>query len=279
VAKLYTYTSQGVAAESLYRQANAIFNASEGRLAYHTVTTLEGQAYALDIADRYAAAESLYRDAVARVRQVYGDTSLQTANAYNDLGLALTHEGRMAAAEPLLKKVLAIRLAQLGNLHPDVQLIRVDLGRLCMNERRYAEAQRLFEQAWAARQPALGPAHPAVASSEEDLADLYQDEGRFAESARLYRRILPVWEKGDWKVEVLRTRRHLGEVLRDGEQLDSAETLLTLVVRDTRATYGDTSMQMGLALNDLGKLAGKKGRHHLADSLLRVSDRLCRGRC
>jgi tetratricopeptide (TPR) repeat protein len=134
-------------AESLQKQANAIWEQSsvKGDLGYASGLNNLGELYS--VTGRFAEAEPLYRQAIAIWESVAPD-HLNLATCLSNLALLFGSQGKNVGAEKLLLRALAIRENALGKENPSVLSLERTLAKLYRSQRRDTEAAKLEQHSF-----------------------------------------------------------------------------------------------------------------------------------
>jgi tetratricopeptide (TPR) repeat protein len=226
LANLYTRQARFAAAEPLYRESLAIFEAKLGPRHLEVAGTLNNLARCCQAQGRPDEARRLYERSLGIFEEGPRRTAL--AGALRNLGTLYHGQGLLARAQDLYERSLAIfqerlpegrDVAQLLNdlaglhrlrgrheesellygralrirekinrSHPDVAESLNDRGVLFFALGRLAEAEREYLESLRIREEQLGPEHPDVAGSLSNLAQVYREQGRYPEAEKLYHR-------------------------------------------------------------------------------------------
>ncbi|HWE37418.1 MAG TPA: tetratricopeptide repeat protein [Isosphaeraceae bacterium] len=185
-------SAQYSAAETLFRRALAISEASLGPDHPNLAAALNNLAGLLRATNRLAEAEPLFRRALVISEASYGPDHPDVARDLNNLASLLRATNRHAEAEPLYRRVVTILEASLGEDHPNLAAALNNLAGLLQDTNRPAEAEPLFRRALAIDEASYGLDHPAVAIDLNNLAELLRATGRRAEAEPLSRRQLEI---------------------------------------------------------------------------------------
>ena len=139
------------------------------------VTSLNGQAQALQSKGDAAGAETMFRSALALAEKALGPDHPDTAGTLNNLAGLLEEKGDDAGAETLYRRALAICEKTLGPEDPHTAASMDNLAGLLAARGDAADAEPLFRRALAIAEKALGPDHPTTQSIREDLDHLLRE--------------------------------------------------------------------------------------------------------
>ncbi len=216
----------------------------------------------------HADAEATLRRILPAARTLYGTAHPALANVLNRLGTAISIQGRLEEASPLLRESLDMRIAVLGADHPDVQLARVSLGRQLQTRGRLVEAESLLVAAHDARRRVLGEQSPATASSLNDLGMLASAREDWADAEQRYRTAVPIWRGAGIEDQALFAEALLGNILSRQRKLESADSLLRLVVAARISLNGAQHWTVGDAQEKLAFVRLQQGDLTAADTLV-----------
>lgn len=247
-------------AEPLLRKALAALNRS-GLPAEQALLEL---AETLAVLGQTAEAEDLYTRALGRGEPGEGDprTALSIAALRNA-------SGNVSGAKRAYLDALE-RFANAGPLTEDQRKTRAaalnDLGLLLESEGDLDDAETAYRQSADAHAEAFGNEHPGTAAARANLAGMLAMRGEAVAAATLLERALDVFRAayGPRHDNTARLRSRLGEIYEVQGRFEEAEAefLAVLAARPERST------SRGLALADLGRLAGVRGDFAAAETAL-----------
>ena len=214
-------------AESLYRQALEIDEASYGPEHPDVARDLNNLAGLLQATNRLADAEPLFRRVVKIFEASLGANHPNVATALNNLAELLRATNRLADAETLYRRALKIDEASYGPEHPTLAIRLNNLAGLLQATNRLADAEPLRRRVVKIFEASLGADHPNVATALNNLAGLLQATNRLADAEPLYRRALKIDEAsyGPEHPDVATDLNNLAELLRATNRLADAEPL------------------------------------------------------
>jgi CHAT domain-containing protein len=244
------------AAESLYRDALAIFEKTSGPEHPDAAAVLNSLGVLLKGKNRLAEAEPLYRRAIAIWEKSLAPDDPKAAAVLNNLALLLRGTNRLAEAEPLYRRAIAIWEKNLGPDHPNVASTSGNLADLLWAAKRPEEAEPLYRRALAIDEKSLGPDHPNVARRLDSLALVLWAANHMTEAEPLMRRALAIKEKqyGADHPNIARDLYNLARFLEAGNRLTEAEPLLRRALAIDEKRYGPDHPEVGKKLNDLALL-------------------------
>ena len=181
-------------AESLYRRALEIDEASLGPKHPEVARNLNNLALLLKATNRLGEAEPLMRRALEIDEASFGPKHPEVAIDLNSLASLLLATNWLSEAEPLMRRALEIDEASFGSKHPEVARDLNNLGQLLQATNRLGEAEPLMRRALEIDEASFGPKHPKVARDLNNLAMLLQDTNRLGEAEPLMRRALGIFE-------------------------------------------------------------------------------------
>ncbi|HEY3835713.1 MAG TPA: tetratricopeptide repeat protein [Bryobacteraceae bacterium] len=149
-------------AETLYRQAIAVWRKTLGPAHPDVAQGLSNLAALYESGKRYSEAERLYNQALGIDQAWLGAQSLKVANDWNNLGALSARRHRYQEAEDRLSKALAIAGKQAGGDHPDTNRIAVNLAVVYYYEGKYANASVEFAKSVSAKQRTLPSDSPEL---------------------------------------------------------------------------------------------------------------------
>ena len=234
-----------------------------------TVTSLEGWALALELAEKHKDAEPRFRQALA-IRQKLASGGQPIAEDLNGLGQCLYWESRWKEAEPLLRRSIAIQ----RSLNPDQANNTWDFLALVLErEGNYAEAAQLLHEAADKNRRTEGPDGTKYAINLHNLAGLLDGEGDLsgAEAAArdelaLRRRIL-----GSDHPDLYYSLNNLGWILLQEGNWKSAEPFLRESLELVRKSFGENSTKMVGARKNWGLLEQERGDYAHAQQSFQVA--------
>jgi tetratricopeptide (TPR) repeat protein len=252
-------------AESLYRRALAIDEASCGADHPEVARDLNNLALSLRETNRWAEAEPLVRRALVIAETSFGPNHPTVATGLNNLAELLGTTNRPAEAEPLLRRALAIDEASFGRDHPDVARSLNNLAQLLKDTNRLSEAEPLIRRALAIAEANFGPSHPNTATCLSSLAQLLHATKRLGEAEPLYRRALAIAEANfeSHHPEVARNLHNLATLLQATNRLAEAEPLICRVLAiliDFERRSGHLHPHRDVALRNYARLLAAMGK-------------------
>jgi CHAT domain-containing protein/tetratricopeptide (TPR) repeat protein len=258
-------------AESLYRQALAVFEEVLGPQHPDTAESYHKLAFNLDAQGRFKEAEPLFRKALAVFEEVLGPKHPLTATSYNDLALNVQAQGRAHEAEPLYRRALAVREQVLGPRHSETAKGYNNLAYNLDAQGRAKEAEPLHRQALAVKEEVLGPKHPSTALSYNNLAYNLAAQGRAQEAETLYRKALAVREVALGPRHPLTAQSYLNLAtnLDDQGRYKEAEPLKRRALAIKEEALGPRHPAIAIAYNNLAYNLNAQGRTQEAERLYR----------
>lgn len=173
----------------------------------------------------------------------------------NNQAQALVKVGRFQDAEKMYQSALAVE--------PGDELSRArvanNLAVLYRMQDRYRDAEQALRSALERRQKSLPAASVEIAYSLNNLADVYRIEGRDWEARNLFEtalRKLREFHPGAAGYPVIAGNLAV-ELCKFGE-FDQAETLLRTALSGSERLHGATSLEVGIAANNLGQVLQAK---------------------
>lgn len=247
-------------AEPLLREALGALNRS-GSPAEQALLEL---AETLALLGQNAEAEDLYTRALRPGEPATGDPRTM-------LRIAALREarGNVSGAE----RAFLDALEQFGNAGPltdDLRKARAaalnDLGLLLESEGDLDDAETAYRRSADAYAEAFGNDHPGTATARANLAGMLAMRGEAVAAAALLERALDVFRAayGPRHGNTARLRSRLGEIYEAQGRFEEAEAEYLAVL----AAWPERSASRGLALADLGRLAGVRGDLAAAETAL-----------
>jgi tetratricopeptide (TPR) repeat protein len=175
-------------AETLYRRAIALDEASLGPDHPFVAINLQNLADLDFDRKRFAEAESLYRRAIAIREKSLGPEHPELAITLNNLGALYRVQGRYAEAEPLYRRALAIREKAFGPDHFAVFTSLNNLAVLYHVQGRYEAAETYYRRALATAEKAVRPDDPNLVRTLESYENLLRRMKRDAEADAIRKR-------------------------------------------------------------------------------------------
>ena len=158
-------------AQSLYREAIAIFRHLHGEPHQQIATTQVYLSRLLIMRGHFAEAEALLDDCLPTLRRIYEGDHAMVGAALRELGNLRTEQGRLEEAEQALSEAQRIQREWLGDDHPMVARARVHEAELELRRGDAADAAVLAGRALSALQR-LGLAdHPAAIDAGRTLGE------------------------------------------------------------------------------------------------------------
>ena len=258
-------------AETLYRRALSIWDASFGPDHPDVAESLNNLAGLLSDTNRNSEAELMFRRALSIWEASFGPDHPDVAASLNNLALLLSDTNRKSEAEPMYRRSLRMREASLGPDHPDVAAGLNNLALLLSDTNRKSEAEPMFRRALSIWELSLGPDHPDVAASLNNLAGLLSDTNRKSEAEPLYRRALSIKEAslGPIHPDVAQSLNNLAFLLSESERKREAEPLYRRSVSIWEASLGPDHPAVATSLNNLALLLFDTNRKSEAEPLYR----------
>ena len=269
-------TNRAAEAETLFRQALAIHEATSGKQHPEVTPYLNNLALLLQDTNRFKEAEQLIRRAIAIDDAAYGSMHPQLAIELNTLACLLLDTNRIGEAEPMFRRALAIDEAAFGDEHPRVANRLNNLARLYHETNRIEKAESLFRRSLAIDEAVFGNKHPIVATRLNNLALLLKGTGRSQEAELLFRRALAIDEDAfDTRHPKVAIRlSNLGLLLKETDQLEEAEFSMRRALEIDEVAFGTQHPALGTDLNNLAVLLQDAGRVEEAEPLLRRALRI-----
>ena len=269
-------------AESLYRRALSVKEATLGPSHLGVSVSLNNLALLYDRLGRYDESVAMYRRALAIREKALGADDPEVALIHNNLGVVETHRARYDAAGKHLRRALAIREAREGQRHPAVAETLTNLGDLERARGRIGQGRKLYQRALAIRESALGGSHPDLASTLNGLAATWRAEGNLDEALRIYERALAIREDalGPEHPDVATSLNNLALVVRARGDDERARRLYERALAIWDEAFGGDHPDVAAVLNNLASLHRAQGRLDEAESLLErsveISERMLR---
>jgi tetratricopeptide (TPR) repeat protein len=119
----------------------------EDRLAFQSISTIQGQADSYMAQGKYTAAAPLLGRVLEIHRRLLTDDHPLTASSYNNVALNYKSQGKYDLAQPLYEKALEIVRRLLTDEHPDTATAYNNLAGNLNAQGKYAQAQPLYEKA------------------------------------------------------------------------------------------------------------------------------------
>lgn len=259
------------AAESLYRQAMALFESELGQDHTDVAHTRLNMAAVLRATNRHQEAEPLIRRALETYEASFGSDHPNVGVTLLNLAALLAYTGRPADAEPLYRRALGIFEVAYGPNSGYVARAVNNFGSLLEDTGRYAEAESMYRRAIDIVERTSGPEHLDIAMPLNNLAVLMQATNRHTEAEPLYRRVLDLYESalGPHHSNVATALGNLASLLGVVKRYEEAERLLRRALAISESVYGPDHPEVSLRLNNLALLLEETGRKIEAVPLLR----------
>jgi tetratricopeptide (TPR) repeat protein len=276
LASLLRQKTRYAEAESLFRRALSIGEASYGSNHPNVATALSNLASLLQETNRVAQAEPLARRALEIDEASWGPEHPNVAIRLNNLAALLRATNRVAQAEPLARRALTIDEASWGPKHPSVAIRLNNLALLLRDANRLSEAEPLMRRALTIDESSYGPDHPHVAIRLNNLAFLLRETDRAGEAEPLYRRALAIFKSsyGPDHPQVATSFNNLASLLRDTNRLGEAEQFFRHAIVIDEASYGPNHPAVARGLNNLAGLVRFANRIE-AEQLYRRALAIC----
>ena len=156
-------------AESLYRRALEIDEATLGANHPEVASRLNNLALLLQDTNRLSEAEPLMRRALAIDEATFGPKHTNVAVRLNNLVLLLQDTNRLSEAEPLMRRALSIDEASFDPNHPDLAIDLNNLASLLQDTHRLSEAEPLMRRSLTILEACLGAEHPNTMTVRRNL--------------------------------------------------------------------------------------------------------------
>ncbi len=179
-------------AETMYREALAIFRERLGPADPSTLATENNLANLMSDRGRFDEAIALHRRILETSLPIHGETHPEIAVSLSNLATALRKRGLLGEARTTLARALEIKTRLYGELHPSLSTTRNNLGVTLRSLGRYREAEELFARVLEEDRATLAPDHPFVAYSLDNLASALAEQLRTAEARELLDAARPI---------------------------------------------------------------------------------------
>lgn len=271
VASYYYARADWQQAETLWRRALAIDEASFGPGHPNVAMRLNDLAQVLHAANRLPDAEALMLRALAIDEASLGPEDPELAIHLNNMAGLLQTMHRLSEAEPLLRRALAIDEASFGPEHPNVAIRLNNLAGLLQAKDRLSEAEPLSRRALAIDEASLGREHPDVAIRLNNLAQLLQATHRLLEAEPLMRRALAIEESslGPEHPNIATVLTNLGTLLLAMKRGSEAEPLMRRALAIDEVSLGPQHPSVAEDLSNLAQLLKATSRLPEAEPLMR----------
>ena len=254
-------------AETLFNNALALFQKTQGSESKNVGFALNNLAELYREQERYVDAEPLYKRSLVILEKSAGIENPSVAALLNNLGALYDSQGRALEAEQLYKRALKIREKALGPNHPEVAETLMNLGVAYDIAGRYADAQLLFKRTLEIREKSLGSNHRDVADVLVNLADSYGSQGRYTEAESLYNRTLKIRENtlAQDHPQIAGTLNNIGSLFEKQGRHSEAEALFKRSLAIFEKAYRPDSPSVSGSLNNLALFYDAQERY--ADAL------------
>jgi tetratricopeptide (TPR) repeat protein len=260
-------------AESLFRSALAIRQATLGDDHRDVGASLTNLAAVFSVQGRYAEAEPFIRRALEIYEARQDPEYLHVAGSLHNLAEMLRMQEKYSEAEPHARRALAIWEAAAGSWNQAVAMSLNTLALLLDAQGKYADAELMYRRSLDIYEYAFGPNHPSVAVVLTNLALLLGAEGEYAEAERLLRRALYINEAalGPEHLNVAAPLFSLGKVLGVWGKHAQAEEAYRRAVAIVEANLGPEHPNIAKPLNVLAVELYRQGKYAEAEMLYRRS--------
>jgi serine/threonine-protein kinase len=177
-------------AESLYREAIAMYGAAPGVDSVEIYQGMNNLANAVMGAGRFAEAATIYAEVGDRLRVLNPGDTVARAVALTNQGTALAQLGRYAEAEGLLREATQLFTTASTSNPARVASARQPLAGALLFQGKYVEAEVEARTAWLENREALGPLNPATLAAQRMLINVLADADRCADAIPLAREIV-----------------------------------------------------------------------------------------
>ncbi|HET6362752.1 MAG TPA: tetratricopeptide repeat protein [Gemmatimonadota bacterium] len=220
--------------------------------------------------DDFAGAESIARESVAAKRRRYGEGHVELASSLVVLGDVLRRRGRLDEAERYTSEAVEIRRAERPIVPDRLGLAMNNLAHVYLDRGDFAKAESLYREALELRRRALGETHPDVGLAYINLGRALHERGD-PSAAALMRRGMeikrPAFPVGHPEHALDMT--HLADILADGGEFASAESLYGEALAIQTRALGPSHTTNGPVLAGLGRVRLDRVDPFGAESLLR----------
>lgn len=190
LAGLASESGELTRAESLYREALAMYGAAPGVDSAEIYQGMNNLANAVMGAGRFEEAAAIYAQVEGRLTVLSPGDTVARAVALTNHGTALAQLGRYAEAEGLLREATHLFTAASGASPARVASARQPLAGALLFQGKYREAETEARAAWSESRDALGATNPATLAAQRMLINVLADADRCAEAIPLARDIV-----------------------------------------------------------------------------------------
>ena len=282
IGNTYFAIANDSAAESMHRQAVAIYTKLYGSNSLYVASALDRLSADLSSLGKQDDAEAMQRDVLAMRKKLLGSEHIEVARSQGSLAIVLlrqTHAApeavsrrKLAEAESLQREALMTH----RKLRSDpLTLARAlaNLGLILQGQGSLQEAEKALREALGLEQDVLGKEHPGAIGFCSPLAEVLMNEGKYAESETLYREALATSRRicGNEHPQVAYFLGHLAMLLQKMGNLAESETMRREAVTIYAKAKSSDQPHPYLAgtLNDLAELVRSEGRLSESEELFR----------
>lgn len=241
-------------AEVLLREALEASRDALGEDHAETLVLLTHLGMLLVETGRFEEAELCLEETLERL-QGKGSEGATAVAARGTLALLRREQGRFGETEKLTRETLPMARRTLGDTNRLTLLLLNNLGEALMNNGRHSEALPFLEEAVPGLRQLMGDAAARTIDAKANLASALGGTGEVERAELVYKEILSTIQPRCAPERLRQVRGNLAQLLKRGERLPEAETLLLELLAE--ATSGEEALFVHRRLGALYRAWGR----------------------
>ena len=272
VATMERYLGNTDEAETLYREANRIFDLALGSGPdKHAAAAKNNLAALLLSKSQLEEAEDLFREALRIRSKLFLSDSVEVLEASSNLAATLNMQSKFPEAEALFREVLETRLQLYGPSHRKTGTAFHNLGWNLSGQQRYEEALSYQKKALEASRALFDAPHPSVGRRLTNICLTLGRLKRHSEAEKACRESLSIFVAvyGEESSVTATSVHNLARTVFQIGRLDQALSLCQRGLAGRRATLPPNHPHIVHSLNLIGEIYEAQGKISEAEDLLR----------